>query len=154
MVSRACIIICIIYHPPLDNEAGLAEYLISSLDTVLDKNPNAGVMLVGNFNHFNFRILSNNFNLRQLVKAPTRGSATLDLILTNLFEHYCKPDILAGTGLSDCDVGTLMNNIRYESTLRDKNKRREKGGLLGDKGEGNEEGNEKILVQYIVLNLL
>ena len=53
-----------------------------------------------------------------------------------------------------CDVGTLMNNIRYESTLRDKNKRREKGGLLGDKSEGNEEENEKILVQYIVLNLL
>ena len=53
-----------------------------------------------------------------------------------------------------CDVGTLMNNIRYESTLRDKNKRREKGGLLGDKEEGNEEENEKILVQYIVLNIL
>ena len=97
----SCIIICIIYHPPLDNEAGLAEYLISSLDTVLDKNPNAGVMLVGDFNRFNFRILSNNFSLRQLVKAPTRGSATLDLNLTNLFGHYCKPDILAGIGLSD-----------------------------------------------------
>ena len=83
------------------NEAGLAEYLISSLDTVLDKYPNAGVMLVGDFNRFNFRILSNNFNLRQLVKAPTRGSATLDLILTNLFEHFSKPDILAGIGLSD-----------------------------------------------------
>ena len=26
-----------------------------------------------------------------------------------------------------CDVGTLMNNIRYKSTLRDKNKAREKG---------------------------
>ena len=91
------------YHlpPPLDNEAGLAEYLISSLDTVLDKNPNAGVMLVGDFNRFNFRILSNNFNLRQLVKAPKRGSATLDLIFTNLFEHYCKRDILAGIGPSD-----------------------------------------------------
>ena len=95
------IIICIIYHLPLDNEAGLAEYLISSLDTVLDKNPNAGVMLVGDFNRFNFRILSNNLNLRQLVKAPTRGSAALDLILTNLFKQYCKPDILAGIGLSD-----------------------------------------------------
>ena len=32
-----------------------------------------------------------------------------------------------------CDVGTLMN-IRYKSTLRDKNKAREKGGLLGNKG--------------------
>ena len=58
-------------------------------------------MLVGDFNRFNFRIMSNNFNLRQLVKAPTRGSATLDLILTNLFEYFCKPDILAGIGLSD-----------------------------------------------------
>ena len=56
---------------------------------------------MGDFNRFNFRILSNNFNLRQLVKAPTRGSATLDLILTNLFEHFSKPDILAGIGLSD-----------------------------------------------------
>ena len=27
-----------------------------------------------------------------------------------------------------------MNNIRYKSTLRDKNKAREKGGLLGNKG--------------------
>ena len=97
----SCIIICIIYHPPLDDEAGLAKCLISSLDSVLDKNPNAGIFLVGDFNRFNFRILSNNFNLRQLVKAPTRGSATLDLILTNLFEHYSKPDILAGIGLSD-----------------------------------------------------
>ena len=97
----SCIIICIIYHPPLDDEAGLAEYLISSMDSVLDKNPNAGIFLVGDFNRFNFRILSNNFNLRQLVKAPTRGSATLDLILTNLFEHYSKRDILAGIGLSD-----------------------------------------------------
>ena len=97
----SCIIICIIYHPPLDDEAGLAKYLISSLDSVLDKNPNAGIFLVGDFNRFNFRILSNNFNLRQLVKAPTRGSETLDLILTNLFEHYSEPDILAGIGLSD-----------------------------------------------------
>ena len=92
---------CIIYHPPLDDEAGLAEYLIPSMDSVLDKNPNAGIFLVGDFNRFNFQILSNNFNLRHLVKAPTRGSATLDLILTNLFEHYSKPDILAGIGLSD-----------------------------------------------------
>jgi hypothetical protein len=71
------------------------------MDSVLDKNPYAGIFVVGDFNRFNFRILSNNFNLRQLVKAPTRGSATLDLILTNLFEHYSKPDILAGIGLSD-----------------------------------------------------
>ena len=112
-----------LYHlppPPLNDEAGLAEYLISSLDTILDKNPNAGVMLLGDFNRFNFRILSNNFNLRQFVKAPTRGSATLDLILTNLFEHFCKPDILAGIGLSDHKsilIRPLMQVKREKSKL-------------------------------------
>ena len=81
----SCIIICIIYHPPLDDEAGLAEYLISSLDSVLDKNPNAGIFLVGDFNrNFNFRILSNNFNLRQLVKAPTRGKCNIRFDLNKL----------------------------------------------------------------------
>ena len=116
----SCIIICIIYHPPLNDEAGLAEHLISSLDSILDKNPNAGVILVGDFNRFNFRILSNNFNLRQFVKAPTRGSATLDLILTNLFEHICKPDILAGIGLSDHKsilIRPLMQVKREKSKL-------------------------------------
>ena len=71
------------------------------MDFVLNKHPNAGIFLVGDFNRFNFRSVSNNFNLRQLVKAPTRANAILDLILTNLFDHYHKPEILAGIGLSD-----------------------------------------------------
>lgn len=92
--SFSCIIIGIIYHPPLRSKA---EYLISSLDTVLNKYPNAGVLSIGDFKRLNFRILRNNFSSRQLIKAPTRGNATLDL--TKLFQHYQKPDILATINL-------------------------------------------------------
>ena len=47
-----------------------------------------------------------------------------------------------------------MNNIRYKVHLGTRTKGREKGGLLGKKGEGNDEGNKKILAEYIVLNIL
>ena len=67
----------------------------------MNKYPNAGIMLVGDFNRLNYRYISNHFNLRQTVKNPTRGAAILDLIFTNLFHHYNTPQILPGIGLSD-----------------------------------------------------
>ena len=36
-----------------------------------------------------------------MVKNPTRGDATLDLIFTNLHHRYNSPEILPGIGLSD-----------------------------------------------------
>ena len=97
----SCLIICIIYHPPQDDDATFTDHLISSLDAALNKYPNAGIMLVGDFNRLNYRYISNHFNLRQTVKNPTRGAAILDLIFTNLFHHYNTPQILPGIGLSD-----------------------------------------------------
>ena len=91
----------IIYHPSQDDDAVFTDYLITSLDTALNKYPNAVIMLVGDFNRFNYRVISNHFNLRQIVKNPTRGTPILDLIFTNLFHHYNIPQILPGIGLSD-----------------------------------------------------
>ena len=90
----SCLIIGIIYHPPQDDDATFTDHLISSLDAALNKYPNAGIMLVGDFNRLNYRYISNHFNLRQTVKNPTRGAAILDLIFTNLFHHYNTPQIL------------------------------------------------------------
>ena len=87
----SCLIIGIIYHPPQDDDATFTDHLISSLDAALNKYPNAGIMLVGDFNRLYYRYISNHFNLRQTVKNPTRGAAILDLIFTNLFHHYNTP---------------------------------------------------------------
>lgn len=67
----------------------------------MTKYPNAGIILMGDFNRFNYRNICNNFNFRQIVKNPTRGSAILDLIITNLSGFYDVPEILPGIGLSD-----------------------------------------------------
>ena len=58
-------------------------------------------MLMGDFNHFNYRVLCRHCSLQQTVKQPTRGSAILDLILSNMHKWYKEPGILPAIGLSD-----------------------------------------------------
>ena len=58
-------------------------------------------MLAGDFNRLNYHHICNHFNLRQIVKNPTRGRANLDLVFTNLSHNYNNPEILPGVGLSD-----------------------------------------------------
>ena len=53
----SCIIIACIYHPPGADNGSLQEYLITSLDTVLRRSPDCGVILSGDFNQFNEQCL-------------------------------------------------------------------------------------------------
>ena len=48
----SCIIIACIYHPPGVDNGSLREYLITSLDTVLRRSSDCGVILSGDFNQF------------------------------------------------------------------------------------------------------
>ncbi|CAB4021326.1 Hypothetical predicted protein [Paramuricea clavata] len=70
-------------------------------DKLLLEHPNAGIMILGDFNHFDYKTLCRHSFLKQTVKKPTRQSAILDLILTNMHQWYNEPEILPAIGLSD-----------------------------------------------------
>ena len=110
------IIIGIIYHPPQDDDTIFTEHLIASLDAALNKYPNAGIILAGDFNRLNYRHISNHFDLRQTVKNPTRCAAILNLIFTNLFHHYKTPQILPGISLSDHNSLLICPLMRTHKT--------------------------------------
>ena len=57
--------------------------------------------MAGDFNRLNINRILKQFCLKQLVKVPTRNDAILDLVLTNLHDHYCSPESLSPFGLSD-----------------------------------------------------
>ncbi|CAB3989052.1 Hypothetical predicted protein [Paramuricea clavata] len=97
----SCIIVCVLYNPPLADNNELYEYIIVSLDKILLQYPGAGVIVMGDFNQFDTKRLCRNSSLKQIVKKPTRGIATLDLILTNIKRWYKDPDILPAIGQSD-----------------------------------------------------
>ncbi len=60
-------------------------------------------MILGDFNHFDYKTLCRHSSLKQTVKKPTRQSAILDLILTNMHKWYNEPKIkiISAIGLSD-----------------------------------------------------
>ena len=70
--------------PPSQNDKVLIDHLTLKLDLALMKFPNAVIFLVGDFNRCPVSQLQRRFTLKQIIKDPTRNSAILDLILTNM----------------------------------------------------------------------
>ena len=97
----SCIFVGVFFHPPLADNNVLQDYLISTVDKLLLDHPNAGIMILGDFNHFDYKTLCRHSSLKQTVKKPTRQSAILDLILTNMHKWYNEPKIISAIGLSD-----------------------------------------------------
>ena len=55
-------------------------------------------------------LLTRSLSLKQIVSSPTRGLATLDLIITDLYNFYDKPRILAPLGSADHSIVQLVHN--------------------------------------------
>ena len=97
----SCLIACVVYKPPSSDNNAFIEHLCTTLDLALNKYPNAGIFLLGDFNRCPVSSLLRHFTLRQIVKNPTRKDATLDLILTNMSNICDAPKVIAPIGLSD-----------------------------------------------------
>ena len=91
----------VVYHPPTADDEQMINYLINTLSEIESSVPNAAIILAGDFNCLNTAQITIQFHLKQLVKFPTRGERTLDLILTNLNKFYQAPTKDPPFGLSD-----------------------------------------------------
>ena len=123
----SCLIVAVVYHPPGADSQLITNHLFQSLSAAESTFPNCGLIVAGDFNHLNVDSLQRHFNLKQLVKSPTRGQATLDLILTNMAKFFSQPEINPPFGLSDHST-VLLNpkkrtpamSIRKQIFVRDK----------------------------------
>ena len=110
--SVSSIAIGVIYHPPGANNYNLYNHICHSVDTILKKHPNAGIVILGDFNSFKENSMRNLYDLKQIVKSNTRGNKILDKIFTNLDQFYNEPKILPPLGRSDHSVITCYPNIQ------------------------------------------
>ena len=93
----SCIIAAVIYHPPKSDDRSFREHLFQSLTLVESKYPNFGILVTGDFNRLDIGCLLRHFRLKQIVKENTRKDAILDLILTNMHDHYSPPPTFRAT---------------------------------------------------------
>ena len=101
------IAICVVYHPPglaVPEHNDLNDYVINTIDQLQNKHPDYGLVILGDFNDFEIRTLITSQNLKQLVDQPTRESAILDLILTNVHKLFNCPKVLTPLGSSDHNI--------------------------------------------------
>lgn len=101
----------------------LKQHLLESMDLLHTKYPDIGFAIMGDFNRMTVNNIVKNCNLKQLVKFPTRGNATLDLIMSNFSFHYRDPVPMSALGKSD-HVCVLWRpevqgiGIKHQSTKR------------------------------------
>lgn len=107
-----CIIVAVVYHPPGSDSLSMINHLFNSLTHAESSFPNCGLIVAGDFNRLDISSLKRHFKLKQLVKSATRGRATLDLILTNMDDHFSAPELQPPFGLSDHNTILLKPKVR------------------------------------------
>ena len=107
------IVVCGVYIPfESPHQDALREHLLTSMDLLHTKYPEIGFVIMGDFNRMHINDILYNCNLRQLIKFPTRGQATL--VLTNLIAHYEDPSPLSALGENDHICIKWMETIRLQ----------------------------------------
>ena len=107
-----------------------------TLETIEVKYPNNAIVVAGDFNKFNFKAQARNYQLKPLVKIPTRGNNTLDQIFTHLQDYYQEPTAFPAFGLSDHVTVITMPGLSQESksqrkSLKTRGKRPSSVAALG-----------------------
>ena len=99
-------------HPPSVDDPSMIHYLYESLTSIKSQFPNSGTILLGDFNKLKVSRIKNAFNLKQMIKFPTRGGNILDLVLTDLDRFYDNPRKLPPFGLLDHDTIMVQPRVR------------------------------------------
>ena len=73
----ASIVIACIYHPPNSDNSSMREYIIATLDGILRRHPDCGIILIGDFNQLRDMFLRTQYGFAQLVNTATRNSAII-----------------------------------------------------------------------------
>ena len=90
------IIACSFYSPPsMKRNSKMSDHVVSTLQMLLTKYPESGIILGGDKNNMDIRpILNCGLKLRQVVTKSTRQGQILDVIIMNLSGLYKTPIIV------------------------------------------------------------
>ena len=117
----SCILIACIYYTQQTDYLKMREHIITSIDAVIRKHPDCGIIVTGDFNQLNDNFLKTHYRFVQIVNVGTRGNAVLDKIWTNMDKVYMSPVTISELGTSDhsmvllkpssslsCSTGSVM----------------------------------------------
>ena len=102
--SVSCIILAVLYNPPLSqNEDNLLDHLVYTTDLLRQRYPDCGIVITGDFNTLKPQPLVYHLGLKQVVtfRTQVRSTNILDRIYTNIASKYQVPIERPPLGASD-----------------------------------------------------
>ena len=100
--SVSVIVFCVVYQPPGEQQNDtLCDHISQGVDTARRLHPDAKLVLLGDFNTLDITPILRHTQTKQIVNCATRGSATLDLIMTDLVSQYSDPVSIQPLATSD-----------------------------------------------------
>ncbi len=115
----SCICMVAVYYLPgqlATNEITMIDYVTNGIDFILQSYPCAGIIIAGDFNKMKLGTLCNRFDLRKIVKKPTRQNNILDQIMTNMSSLFQEGQHLPPLGRSDHQC--LLLNPKHRMNTR------------------------------------
>ena len=158
------LIICCIYHPPNADQTTTIEYITNTILKLTPKHPNAQYVLTGDFNRLPTDGICEQFALKHLVEFPTRDSAKLDVILTDIPEYQPAKKLSPLARNDHCCI--LVEGQQFHKSMYVKREKRlitpeRRNSLLSDLASANWEQvlssatvNEKVAALHNTINQL
>ncbi len=85
------VVVGCIYHPPGGDNSLMRDYVLVSIDCILRKHPDCGIILAGDFNQLRDTFLRSQYGFNQVVQNPTKHRSIFDKIWTSMCVLYDKP---------------------------------------------------------------
>ncbi|KAI8516894.1 hypothetical protein Bbelb_054750 [Branchiostoma belcheri] len=115
------IVICATYIPPNSKHQDLLiEHLVTTTDMLRTLYPDVGLVFAGDYNRLDYKPLLLAHRLQQVVNSPTRGEATLDVVITNLKSYYNVPVVTNPIGNSDHNAVWWQPKVRPKTPNKTK----------------------------------
>ena len=73
-------------------------HMLTCLDTVTQRHPSSGIIIIGDCNHMKDNLLKR-YRLTQTVKSAPHGTSILDCVYSNISKYYATPTTHSGLGL-------------------------------------------------------
>jgi hypothetical protein len=101
------------YQPQKSESKPVISQILQCLDDSTRSHPNAGIILLGDFNHLNDTSIKS-FPFKQVVKSPARRGKILDKIYINVYTWYQQPAALPPIGKSDHNTVIFQPSTHYD----------------------------------------
>ena len=101
----SCILVACLYYTPKTEYLKIRDHLITSIDTVMRKHPECGVIITGDFNQLRDNFMKTHY--RFLVNVVTRGQAIVKYVVISLGSSDHNMVLLKPKAKSSVDTGSV-----------------------------------------------